>query len=175
MCSSHTPTGLHLTGIIHPLVTTLQWSSHRQFVLFPSSSRCPEPGDWGRAPADRTRSQSGSSVPPGSDENHQYQPVAVGSVLDEGSACSAEIHPVWVNAGLSKRGSEKMSCWSPRNSMWCITSLPRPKWINTAVENGKNQASLFFLLVHNRRGNLPSWPHAGRSVDPFWNYTELGT
>lgn len=30
MCSSHTPAGLPSQGIIPPLVTTLQWSSHRQ-------------------------------------------------------------------------------------------------------------------------------------------------
>lgn len=73
-----------------------------------------------------------------------------------------------------ERGTEKMSQWSPRNSLWCVTGLPCPKRVNAAVEiNGKIQASLCFLFAHNKRGNFLPWPNLGRSVDPFWNGTEL--
>lgn len=57
-----------------------------------------------------------------------------------------------------ERSSEKMSQWSPKTSLWCVTGLPCPKRVNAAVEiNGKIQASLCFLSAHNKRGNFLPW------------------
>lgn len=76
-----------------------------------------------------------------------YQLIAVGQ-CPGWRLCLLYWHPsnlgkYWIK---QERGSAKMSRWSPRNSLWCMTSLPRPKGINTAVENGKNKPLYAFYL-----------------------------
>lgn len=94
----------------------------------------------------------------------RYQLIAFGQ-CPGWRLCLLYWHPsnlgkYWIK---QERGSEKMSCWSPRNSPWCMTSLPHPKWINAAVENGKNKPLYaFYLYIIREEIFIPDHMLAGQ-------------